>query len=204
MRVTLPEHIGEITLAQFQKYMELVDRKLKDEKEMEIRMVSIFSNVHVRDLRNARKKDYEGILHQIKKALKTEHQFTPTFKMDGVEFGMIPNFDDISTAEFADLELYGLQDIANYHRVMAILFRPITKKDFSGNYQIEPYEGTNKHAGQMLGMPLSVVDGSLLFFWSLVRELKKIFPDYLTDQPRRGYIQTHISSGGVGMPQFTD
>jgi hypothetical protein len=58
--------------------------------------------------------------------------------MDGVEYGFIPNLDDMSFGEYVDLDTY-LGDWQNIHRAMAVLYRPIREKR-GERYNIVPYE----------------------------------------------------------------
>jgi len=108
---------------------------------------------------------------QITLALTQEAEFKSTFKINGVEFGFIPNLNDISTGEYVDLSTHGTT-IENMHKVMAVLFRPIKSKDFFGNYDIEPYTGTKQYAELMKYTPLSIVNGALVFFYNLSKELR--------------------------------
>ncbi len=173
MKITLPEHIGEITLNQFQRYHELTQRENIDDYQFNKRKVSIFTGIKYRDLDNISNKDFKEILEQIDIALDTEHDFTERFALDGIEFGFIPNFDKIKTKEFVDMDLYKPTDVENLHKLMAILFRPIKSIDNFKNYSIKEYNGTAKYSILMKQMPLSVVNGALVFFCNLSKELSK-------------------------------
>ena len=61
----------------------------------------------------------------------------------------------------------------NLHKLMAILFRPVVSKDITGNYKIAKYNGSEEYAETMKDTPLNIVNGALVFFLSLSRELKK-------------------------------
>ena len=171
MKITLPEHIGEITLDQFQRYHELTQRENIDDYQFNKRKVSIFTGIRYHDLDKIANKDFKEILEQIDKALDTEHEFTSTFILDDINFGFIPNFDKITTKEFVDMDLYKPNEVENLHKLMAILFRPIKSIDNFNNYSIADYNGTDKYSILMRQMPLSVVNGALVFFCNLSKEL---------------------------------
>ena len=62
-------------------------------------------------------------------------------EIDGVEYGMHPNLDDITLGEYADIESFiknGIQN--NMPELMAVLFRPIVEKK-GDIYAIEAYDG---------------------------------------------------------------
>jgi hypothetical protein len=171
MKITLPEHIGEITLDQFQRYHELTQRENIDDYQFNKRKVSIFTGIKYRDLDKIANKDFKEILEQIDKALDKDHEFTSTFILDDINFGFIPNFDKIRTKEFVDMDLYKPDDVQNLHKLMAILFRPIKSIDNFKSYSIQEYNGTAKYSILMKRMPLSVVNGALVFFCNLSKEL---------------------------------
>tara|TARA_R110000803_G_scaffold97038_3_gene165181 strand:+ start:731 stop:1333 length:603 start_codon:yes stop_codon:yes gene_type:complete len=171
MKLKLPENIEDITLDQYQKYTVLVGREDLDEISFNKRLISIFTDLKFRDIEKVAYKDYEFIVAQITLALTQEAEFKSTFKINGVEFGFIPNLNDISTGEYVDLSTHGTT-IENMHKVMAVLFRPIKSKDFFGNYEIEPYTGTKRYAELMKYTPLSIVNGALVFFYNLSKELR--------------------------------
>lgn len=172
MKVVIPEHIGDITLNQYQRYVKLTEREDLNPFEFSKRKLEIFTKIPYHSLNNISQKDYEELLNDIDTALATEVQFKDRFEMGGIEYGFIPNFDKITTGEFVDLSKYGT-DTDTLHNLMAILFRPIKNKDAFNNYTITNYNGTAEYAEQMKQTPINIVNGALLFFCSLAKELQK-------------------------------
>ncbi len=198
MEVIIPENIADITLEQFQKFTILNEREIEDEHEYNKRVVSLFTNIKYNQSDRISKKDFESIILDILNALNKEVSFTNTFKMHGVDYGFIPNFDDITAKEFFDLNLYKIDDINNYHKLMAILFRPIIKKDSFNNYTIEAYNGTDKHSDKMKYTPMHIVNGCLVFFSSLAKELSNHTLKYTAVQQARELAQATTSISGSG------
>jgi hypothetical protein len=97
--------------------------------------------------------------------------FRQRFFIGDIEFGFIPDLDNISFAEFVDLSKYGVAE-DTLHNLMAILFRPITNKK-GDCYDILPYNGTAEYAEFMKQTPMHVVSGALVFFWNLANVLIK-------------------------------
>ena len=112
-------------------------------------------------------------------ALNKDVPFEDRFTMDGIEYGFIPNLDEattnelneLSSAEYVDGSVH-IGEVENYHKLMAVLFRPITGNDSFGNYQIENYKGTIKYANRMKRMPINIMLGAFGFFFHLSRELR--------------------------------
>jgi len=179
MKITLPENIGEITLNQFLKYEELLERDL-DSLNFNKRKISIFTGIPFNQVQHIKAVDAERILNQVDKALGTEAVFQNTFTMGDLEFGFIPDFDKITLDEYADLTTYGV-DKSTLHNLMSVLFRPIINKN-GERYEIMSYDGTEQYAEMMKEMPLNIVNGALVFFWNLANELQEATQRYLSEE----------------------
>lgn len=171
MKIVLPEHIGEITLEQFQRYYKLSQRTDLTPLDFDKRKIEIFTGIPFQKVNHIKQSDYDYIIKQIDEALSKECAFVNRFKLNGIEFGFIPNFDEMSVGELGDLRNYSDKE-EELHRTMAILFRPIVNKDLLGNYLIEDYNGTDKYCELMKQTPLNIVNGALGFFLSLSNELE--------------------------------
>lgn len=169
-KIILPENVNDITLGQFQKYMEMQDKDLSDFDKL-IRKVSIFIGLPISEVEKINLTDISEINNQIDKALTEPYTFTNRFFINALEFGFIPNFDKITAKEFFDLSEYQNKQ-KSLHNLMAILFRPIINKDKNNLYTISEYKGTEQMADIMKLMPLGVVNGALGFFLSLQSELE--------------------------------
>lgn len=172
MKITLPEHIGEITLEQFQKFNILRQRTDLNDTEFGKRLIAIFTELKYKEIGNIKRKDYADILAQIVKAVDLDGEFKQTFTMHGEKFGMIPNFDKMSMREWTNLCKWEGDKIENYHRIMAILYRPIASEDKSGNYTLTNYEGTEEYHLKMLDLPMDIVNGVMVFFSLIASELQ--------------------------------
>lgn len=201
MKIILPESIHDIKLYQFQKYSKLLEREDLTPEQFDKRKVEIFTGIERNRLDLISQVDYKEITEQIDISLNQTVDFTPTFFIQDVEFGFIPNFDKITAGEYRDLSIYG-SDIDKLHNLMAVLFRPINKKDAIGNYSIINYEGTEKYARMMSHMPLSIVNGALVFFSNLANELMDYTQKYMNQEQVKGKAQVSTLRNGDGMLQF--
>ncbi len=202
MKVLLPDHIGDIKLGQYQSGVLLDERKDLSKIEYNKRKVCIFTKLKYHELSGISMKDYEMIIEKIDKALTLSPPFQNTFDMGGREFGFIPNLDSISTAEFADIKSYEV-DVQMYHKLMAILFRPIENRDALKNYSITEYHGTDEYAQAMKDMPMHLVNGAMGFFLILRRELEMSTRKSISKMKRtirRESKQTVSSNSGIGTP----
>lgn len=198
MRLVLPEHIGEITLEQFQKYNLLLENKGYTDIEFENKKIAIFTKLDEKSCTLLTRKDRKEIIDIIDNSMNHSIEFTNKFDFKGKKYGFIPNLDNISGFEFADLQSAGM-DVQNLHIVMAILFRPITEEDKYGNYKIEPYAGTEKNEDLMKDLPLHLVNGSLFFFLNLAKELRIHTQKYTEVELKRVKMLLTTLKSGVGM-----
>lgn len=201
MKITVPETLKDITLLQFQKYNELIKREDLSDVELNRRKIYIFTGLDYASVANIKQYDAKEILETIDNALNLTVEFEPTFTMGDIEFGFIPNLDDITQGEFIDISSYGT-DIESMHKLMAVLFRPIKKKDLVGNYEIIPYEGTKQYATIMKAMPMSIVQGALVFFSNLASELVNYTQKYMGEEQAREVQRQTIFKNGGGMLQL--
>jgi hypothetical protein len=180
MTITLPENIADITLQQFQKLSELLKRTDLDNDQLNRRKIQIFTNLKPDVIQKLKKVDFDEIVNQIDNAINQEAQFTNVFTMNDIQFGFIPNLDKIDISEFADLKKYNTEP-EDLHKLMAVLFRPVTDINKKGEYLIEHYRGTDKYSDMMKQTPLNIVNGALFFFLNLSIELTNYTRKYTAE-----------------------
>jgi len=185
MKIELAENQKEITLDQYQKFNK--------------RKVKIFTGLTYREISAIGKTELDDLLNTIDAGLNTEVKFQPTFEMNEVEFGFIPNFDDIKAKEYFDLSTYDTTP-ETLHKLMAILFRPIKNK-LDGEYEIINYQGTKEWAEVMRQVPLNIVNGALVFFYNLANDLE-IYTLRFTAQERAKEKQAGTLKSGGGIQRF--
>ena len=177
LSITIPTSLNEITLEQYQKYLSIA-KDNKDTTFLNHKMIEIFCGVSLIEVSLMKMKDISDILLRLEETFKTNtDKLIRTFKKDGVEYGFIPNLDEITLGEYTDLDTY-ISDWDNMHKAMAVLYRPITKKVLN-NYSIKEYNGSHEYSELMKSMPLDVVLSSTVFFFNLLTELLKYTANYL-------------------------
>lgn len=198
LELNVPTSLNEIKLAQYQKFIKIAEQN-EDSEFLHQKMVQLFCGVDLKDIANIKYKDVMEITASISEMFKVKHKFIQRFKMGGVEFGFIPNLDEISQGEFVDLDTY-ISDWSKMHKAMAVLYRPITKK-INDKYQIEDYNGSITYSDVMKHAPLDVVLGATVFFYHLGKELTRSILTYLEENPQ---VQTlmnnhNLENGGDGI-----
>lgn len=199
LEINLPSRISEIRLSQYQDYI----RKTKDIEDNELInkiMVSVFCRIPMKYIDHIKQRDYEDILQHftlIFKELETK-PLKREVRYNGVNYGFIPNLDDITVGEQADIIEY-INDIQYLDKALKVLYRPITIKKF-GKYQVEEYKGE----GGGLDMPLDVAMGARFFFVNLTRDLLKSIPNYIKNQAEQTSELKSLEKNGVGINQYME
>jgi hypothetical protein len=169
LEVTIPTSLSDITLGQYQKFLRV--KETSDEEFMRSKMIEIFCGVPLKDVILMRYSDVNTICDNISRLFLQQPPLTMRWKHEDVEYGFIPNLEDISLGEYTDIDNY-LGDWNDLNRAMAVLYRPVTNS-FKKFYAIEQYESSVKYAQVMEQMPLNVALGAMLFIFRLGTELCK-------------------------------
>jgi hypothetical protein len=199
MRVIIPTDLKEIKLSQYLRYQKVRQDNSDDDTFICIQMVAIFCNLSVAEVMQIPVNDFAEIVESLAKVLDQQPQLVRRFKMNGTEFGFIPNFDKTSLGEYATIDSL-LGNDENIALLMSVLYRPITKK--AGEfYDIEPFDGDETKAELFNDVRMDVVTGSLLFFWTLSKELLSNILSHLESKAKREgmNLEEILQSGGDGI-----
>tara|TARA_R110000822_G_scaffold80577_3_gene191975 strand:- start:2248 stop:2877 length:630 start_codon:yes stop_codon:yes gene_type:complete len=179
LKVVVPSRMEEITLEQYQRFLnECSDEKLKEDA-IALKMLEIFCGVPPAKAYSYKMSDVFNICDQINKCLNEKPPLISRWKYKDLELGFIPQLDDMTFGEYVDVDTY-IVDWDQMHKAMAVLYRPV-KQQFKGSYEVEEYKGDAYHE-LMKSMPLSLVMGCMLFFWSLEKDLIKVMRTSLSKE----------------------
>ena len=199
LEINVPDSLSEITLGQYQKFVKLYSGEVTEEF-LALKMLEIFCGVKLSDAYQLRFKDVDGVVELLTDTLNEKPQLVQRFKMKGVEYGFIPNLDDMSFGEYIDLDTY-IGNWQEMHRAMAVLYRPIKNKH-GERYNIVPYEVVN--AEMYKDMPLDAAISSVLFFYRLGIDLSRAMTNYLEEGKESRLVQyLNSEKSGDGINQYT-
>lgn len=172
MRIEVPTDLSQITIGQFLKWKHASENS--SEEFLPFLLISIFCNIELNECIKIPKKQFDEILSIIGQALEQEPKHELRFTMNDVEYGFIPNIDEIKTGEYIDLDSYINTDPL---KAMMVMYRPIKSK-YGKLYNIEEYKGTDGFE-IMNDAPASIFLGAKVFFYNLSNELLMCLPSYL-------------------------
>tara|TARA_R100001015_G_C4610502_1_gene165864 strand:- start:78 stop:707 length:630 start_codon:yes stop_codon:yes gene_type:complete len=202
IKLNVPENLSEITLAQYQRWVKIIDKEEEVGTFYQQKMIEIFCNAELQHIMQMRVKDIEEITTHLNTLFNEKPEFKPLFRLEDEEFGFIPKLDEMTFGEYIDLDNY-LTDWQQMDSAMAVLFRPVTFKR-KGKYLIEDYVSSEKY--DLSEMPLDVVLGALVFFCNLKQELLKHILNYLKTQDIVDIPQNlkALLENGVGINPYMD
>jgi hypothetical protein len=202
LEISIPTELNEIKLSQYQAFLKIA-KDNTDEEFLHQKMVQTFCGIDLKEVAEIRYKEVIEITESLGKMFDVKnHKFISRFKIGGVEFGFIPNLDDMTFGEYTDLDTY-INDWEQMHKAMAVLYRPIKKNGLNGTYDIEKYNGSITYSDVMKHAPLDVVFGANVFFYTLGNELLKSTMTYLENSKEmKDILQQHSSEkDGDGIVQ---
>lgn len=170
VKVNIPESLDEITVEQYQRFVQIENPTNED-------ILNVFLGLDLEGINNIKASDVDKICPSILGLFEGDVKFKDRFVLNGVEFGFVPNLDDISYGEYKDVSKY-ISDWKTMNKALAVLFRPIKNK-LGKKYNVEKYEGSHKYSEMMKHTPLNVAMGMMVFFYNLTSDLLKAIPNYM-------------------------
>ena len=174
IEVNIPTLNG-IKLKQYQDFIRL-SKIEKDNRRLELKMVEILCDFNPEAVKRIKATSLSSIVEVLNNSFTEIPDLIKTFKIGDIEFGFIPNLEEMTLGEYIDLDDY-ITDFSTMHKAMSVLYRPIIKKKKSWfnrkeqQYLIEDYNGSNVYGELMRHTPLDVTLSAYFFFVSLREEL---------------------------------
>ena len=198
--INVPTELNEITLKQYQKFLKVQDSK-QNNTFLQTKMIEIFCNVKMQDALNIKLSDADRISSLISEMFEQKPDLVKSFWLNNVEYGFVPDLDEITLGEYIDLDTY-MGEWENIQIAMNVLYRPIKQK-LGQKYLIEEYDPDTKD--KLINMPMDAVFGSIIFFYRLGIELSKTMMNYLENEEGNLQVQgLDFLKNGDGIQAFTD
>ena len=187
LELIIPNSLSEISLSQYKKFHKIQEANFKSHF-INIKMIEIFCNLDEKAARMLKFTDANKVVSILTNMLNEKPQLVRTFTMNGIDYGFIPNLDDMSLGEYVDLDTY----IGNWEEMqvaMNVLYRPI-KEQIGEKYIIEDYNIESKDA--LKEIPMDVVLGAIFFLYNLGIESSQVMIDYFQNQKTQDSMQEQI------------
>jgi hypothetical protein len=201
IEINVPTSLSEVTLGQYQKFLKIAEEN-PEGNFLNAKMIEIFCGIPLSDSYKLKMSSVIAIIDILNELLSQTPKRVEQFTMNGVQYGFIPDLDEMSLGEYVDLD-GSASDWNNMHIAMNVLYRKIKIKK-SGKYNIVDYNVENPE--KMKDMPLDAAIGSLFFFYNLGMELSKHTILSSNNQVEMEAYQEQLISqtNGDGISQFMD
>jgi uncharacterized protein YbaR (Trm112 family) len=205
VKLIVPDSLAEVTLGQYQNYLEAtkdMDEE-KDAHEMNKKLIEAFCGIEYELVDSIPIMDIEKLLETLRMAFERDYDLTTRFDLLDVDMGFIPKLDDMSLGEYIDCENY-IGEWQDMHKAMAVLYRPVNFKS-KDKYTIAPYKPSEEIQDLMKEMPLSVVMGSMVFFYRLGMELSVATQNYIQRSLKKditSQVKMALEQSGDGINQY--
>ena len=204
MKIKVPTSLNEIALKDYQAFVSLQTNS-NDEVFISQKMIELFCGISLSEVVNIKLSSVNELVQHFTKLFSEKPLFQNRFKIGEIEFGFIPDLEEITFGEYVDLETH-LQSWETYHKAMAVMYRPITTK-LKDKYDIEKY-APNKDMDELMKFaPLDICLSASLFFWTLGSELLTASMNYLennlTEEMRTNLAtKLNLPNGGDGIKAY--
>lgn len=199
--VNIPEKLSDITLEQYQRFLKVAEAEDVDDVFLMQKMIQIFCGVKLTDVFYFKIQDVKNVINEINQVLLEEPKFQQRFSFEGVDYGFIPNLDDISFGEYIDLD-ENMTSWDSMHKAMSVLYRPI-EMEKGERYTIKKYDGVDNEE-TMKKTPVDIALGASVFFYNLRRELQRAILKFSSDQMEELTSQQReiLLQNGVGFNHY--
>ena len=168
IEITVPTSLNEITLEQYQKFLKIAEEN-PEGNFLNAKMIEIFCGIPLSDSYKLKMSSVSAIIDILNEMLNVTPNHVEKFTLNGVQYGFIPDLDEMSLGEYIDLD-NNISSWAEMHKAMNVLYRPIKIKK-GDKYSVEDYDVSNPAA--LKDMPLDAAIGAVFFFLNLGLELSK-------------------------------
>lgn len=112
-----------------------------------------------------------------------QYQFVTKYKHNGVTYGLVPDINSLTFAEWLDLTAFSEGFPKSIDKMLCVLYRPITQQ-LNDRYTIEEYDSAihSKNIKAMREMPITIANGCMLFFSSIRKESERSMLKSLMEQ----------------------
>jgi hypothetical protein len=202
--IKVPSTLEEITVKQYSEFVKIQSNN-QDDEFIAMKMVSIFCNMELSEVSKISYSSIIDIVQHLNTLFTQKNELVRRFTLGGVEFGFIPDLENISFGEYVDLEA-NLTSFETMHKAMAVMYRPIVREQ-KNRYDIQSYESSANFAEVMEFAPISIALGAQVFFWSLGKELLQATMDYLEktmSKKQKATLakQLNLANGGDGIAAY--
>lgn len=183
-----------ISIGDYQKIFKVKD--LFEDEYMKAKVVNLVTGCPMDTLLEAENHKVDFLATTIFSMLpQPPYNLIDRFELDGVHYGYLPSYKEISFGEFIDLDTLLTRTpeeiMENYHIITAMMYRPITSQKSEHNFKIEKYNvDTLEDRADLFKKKLDIkfALGGQFFFTNFARIYTNFTPLSLTQKLKREWM----------------
>lgn len=171
LNIIVPTTWEDLSLKTYLKFQQDSENYKDNDDAVFDLMIHHFCGINLDSIRGISVDSYNLLKDKFTKFEKPEDcTLKRIIEINGVEYGFEPNLSKMAYGAYVDISQYEQLTIdKNWPKIMAILYRPITKKQ-GELYTIQPYSGDEEWS-KFLDVKMDVHFGALFFFINLWMDL---------------------------------
>ena len=195
--VIVPTEWKDITIAEFQRYLQIANTKRKTRDD---EIISMFCKIDKQLIKKLQLKQKKLLVDKINKFVNSKNEtiLEKRIKFKGKKFGFVPNLSKITTGEFVDIEEYGKDINKNLHRIMSVLYREVNR-EVGEFYSVKPYDPDELEIDKFKDLPMSTTLSAIDFFFRLGRNLLEDLNSYSMGVKKTNQEKKPQQVSGVGI-----
>ncbi len=203
MKIKVLTEWKDITLRKYLEMMADVDSYKDDQDAIDAIMLHHLAGIPYEHMQNISVDSFNVLKEKLSKFIEpTEMPLQKFILIDGDEYGFEPNLSKMTYGAYADISKYDTISIdKNWANIMSILYRPVTKKDKHGLYQIKHYDG-EINPERWMDITMDVHFGCLFFFLHLQMDLMRDTLKSLTEKELPHNMHTDLVRSGEVMQRY--
>jgi hypothetical protein len=183
-----------ISIGDYQKIFKVKD--LFEDEYMKAKVVNLVTGCPMETLLEAENHKVDFLATTIFSLLpQPPYQLIDRFELDGVHYGYLPSYKEISFGEFIDLDTLLTRKpeeiMENYHIITAMMYRPIVSQKSEHNFKIEKYNvDTLEDRADLFKNKLDIkfALGGQFFFTNFARTYTSFIPLSLIQKMKREWM----------------
>jgi len=192
----IPRKASDILVKNYLKYVDYI--KTKPEKDTDIikNTVMLFYDLNIDDFNSFKYSTILDMYKIIDNIMKIPQELVNIIEIDGIEYGINPDFDDMTFAEMVDC------DTEDVLQQMCVLYRPIEKKKGT-KYTIKKYEADIEIYNKLKEtLTLDIYLGFIGFFLKINRDILNFTLNSLTEMDMDPEKRKILEKSGLGLAGY--
>lgn len=191
----IPKKQEDIALKNYLEYVEFIqnlDESKQNDYDYIIKStIKIFYEISDEQFNQMPYQQVTNMYQIIQNILQMKQELVPLFAIDGKEYGIIPNFEEMTFGELVDC------DTTDILQQMCVLYRPVINRK-GKKYKIEKYNAEFDYEFFKNNLSLDIYNGFIAFFLKIQKDLMNYTLKSLKEEVSDPEKKQNLEKNGAG------